>query len=81
MDYPSKLSLKKEWQSMVNKDHAYKATHRPSLMDLATRVIVIDSGVVVADYPRDKVMHALQTDKLERPKYDSGADCCIFLWL
>ena len=43
-------------------------THRPSLMDLASRIIVVDHGMIVADGPRDKVMHALQTGQIGRAK-------------
>ena len=34
-------------------------THRMSLLSMATRVIVIDKGKIVADGPKDKVLQAL----------------------
>lgn len=35
-------------------------THRTSLIDLATRIIVVDDGRIVAGGPRDTVIEALQ---------------------
>ncbi|MDE2260497.1 MAG: type I secretion system permease/ATPase [Betaproteobacteria bacterium] len=42
------------------------STHRSSLVDLADRIIVIDNGIIVADGPRNEVVEALQTGKVER---------------
>ena len=39
-------------------------THRTSLIDLATRIIVVDDGRIVADGPRDKVIEALQAGRV-----------------
>jgi ATP-binding cassette subfamily C protein LapB len=39
-------------------------THRPSLLSLVDRVLVVDGGRVVADGPRDAVMQALATGKV-----------------
>ncbi|MFM9834964.1 MAG: type I secretion system permease/ATPase [Methylophilaceae bacterium] len=39
-------------------------THRSSLFDLATRIIVIDSGKIVADGAKDQVIEALRTGKI-----------------
>jgi ATP-binding cassette subfamily C protein LapB len=41
-------------------------THRTSLIDLATRIIVVDDGQIVADGPREKVIEALQSGKVGR---------------
>ena len=41
-------------------------THRNSLLDLATRTIVVDDGQVVADGPRDQVIQALQSGQIGR---------------
>ncbi len=68
MDYPSEAQFKERMAKYGQQKTMLIVTHRPSLMDLATRVIVIDSGVVVADGPRDKVMHALQTGQIGKAK-------------
>ena len=39
-------------------------THRSSLFDLATRIIVIDNGKVVADGGKEQVIEALRTGKI-----------------
>ena len=68
MDYPSEAQFKDRIAKYGQHKTMLIVTHRPSLMDLATRVIVIDSGVVVADGPRDKVLHALQTGQVGKAK-------------
>ncbi|WP_373921778.1 type I secretion system permease/ATPase [Undibacterium cyanobacteriorum] len=68
MDYPSEAQFKDRIAKYGQHKTMLIVTHRPSLMDLATRVIVIDSGVVVADGPRDKVMHALQTGQIGKAR-------------
>ena len=39
-------------------------THRSSLFDLASRIIVIDNGKVVADGNKEQVIDALRTGKV-----------------
>jgi ATP-binding cassette subfamily C protein LapB len=68
MDYPSEAQFKERIARYGQHKTMIIVTHRPSLMDLATRIIVVDSGVIVADGPRDKVMHALQTGQIGRAK-------------
>ncbi len=68
MDYPSEAQFKERIAKYGMHKTMLIVTHRPSLMDIATRIIVIDSGVVVADGPRDKVMHALQTGQVGKAK-------------
>ena len=41
-------------------------THRSSLIELASRIIVMDDGRVVADGPRDEVIEALRTGRVGR---------------
>ena len=41
-------------------------THRTSLIDLATRIIVVDDGRIVADGPREQVVEALQSGRVGR---------------
>lgn len=43
-------------------------THRPHLLKLVDRLILIDQGKVVADGPRDKVLEALAGGKVQVPK-------------
>jgi ATP-binding cassette subfamily C protein LapB len=39
-------------------------THRTSLLDLVDRIIVIDSGKVVADGPKAQVVEALRQGRI-----------------
>jgi ATP-binding cassette, subfamily C, bacterial LapB len=39
-------------------------SHRSSLFDMANRIIVVDSGRVVADGPKEQVIEALRTGKV-----------------
>lgn len=41
-------------------------THRTSLLELATRIIVLDEGKVVADGPKAEVVEALQSGRIGR---------------
>ncbi len=68
MDYPSEAQFKERIARYGKHKTMIIVTHRPSLMDLATRIIVVDNGMVVADGPRDKIMHALQNGQIGRAK-------------
>lgn len=41
-------------------------THRTSLLELVDRIIILDSGRVVADGPKEKVLEALKQGKVRR---------------
>ena len=47
-------------------DQELIVTHRNSLLELATRIIVDDAGKVVADGPREQVIQALQSGRIGR---------------
>ena len=66
MDHPSEAQFKERIRSYANHKTMIIVTHRSSLMELADRIIVMDDGKVVADGPKDKVMHALQTGQVGR---------------
>src|SRR5574343_155756 len=66
MDFSSEQQFKQRLQEMAAGKTMIIVTHRNSLLDLATRVIVIDDGRVVADGPRDQVIQALQGGRIGR---------------
>ncbi len=68
MDYPSEAQFKERIAKYALHKTMIIVTHRPSLMDLATRIIVLDNGVIVADGPKEKVMAALQSGQIGRAK-------------
>ena len=41
-------------------------THRSTLFDMAKRIIVVDSGRIVADGPKEQVIEALRTGKIAK---------------
>lgn len=43
-------------------------THRPSLLSLVTRIIVVDEGKVVADGPKDSILAAMSSSNPPRAK-------------
>ena len=64
MDYPSEAQFKNRIAKYAQHKTMVIVTHRPSLMEIATRIIVLDKGVIVADGPKDKVMAALQSGQI-----------------
>ncbi len=66
MDFTSEEQLKARLRRFTEHKTMVIVTHRLSLLDLASRIIVVDGGKVVADGPRDKVVEALQSGKVGR---------------
>ena len=64
------FSTENDFKERLRRHAAHKtlviATHRTSLIDLATRIIVVDDGRIVADGSRDKVIKALQSGRVGR---------------
>ena len=66
MDFSSEQQFKERLRILAAHKTVLIVTHRNSLLDLATRVIVIDDGRIVADGPRDQVIQALQSGRIGR---------------
>ena len=66
MDFSSEQQFKQRLKESAAEKTVVIVTHRNSLLDLATRVIVVDDGRVVADGPRDQVIQALQSGRIGR---------------
>ena len=66
MDFTSEQQFKQRLKDIAAHKTVLIVTHRSSLLDLATRVIVIDDGHIVADGPRDQVLQALQSGRIGR---------------
>ncbi|MCB4361109.1 type I secretion system permease/ATPase [Quatrionicoccus australiensis] len=66
MDFSSEQQFKQRLKEAAAHKTVIVVTHRNSLLDLATRVIVVDDGRVVADGPRDQVIQALQSGRIGR---------------
>ncbi len=66
MDYSSEAQFKDRLVRIAAHKTLIIVTHRSSLIDLATRLIVLDNGRVVADGPRDQVIEALKSGRVGR---------------
>lgn len=66
MDFSSEQGFKQRLKEMAAHKTVIIVTHRNSLLELATRVIIVDDGKIVADGPRDQVIQALQSGRIGR---------------
>lgn len=66
MDFSSEQQFKQRLKATAAHKTVLIVTHRNSLLDLASRVIVVDDGRIVADGPRDQVIQALQSGRVGR---------------
>ena len=66
MDFSSEQQFKDRLRKIAAHKTVLIVTHRNSLLELATRIIVVDDGKVVADGPRDQVIQALQSGRIGR---------------
>lgn len=64
MDFSTESGFKERLMQFAAHKTLVIVTHRTSLIDLATRIIVVDDGRIVADGPRDKVVEALQSGRI-----------------
>ena len=64
MDNASEARLKKALQDYLQGRTVIIITHRASLLDLVTRLVVLDRGRLVADGPRDDILEALRQGRL-----------------
>lgn len=65
MDNSSERDLKKRIVDTMPGRTIVLITHRASLLDLITRLIVMDGGKIIADGPRDQVLQALSEGRLQ----------------
>lgn len=64
MDFQSEDALKSRLRKFSAGKTLLLVTHRTSLLDLVDRLIVIDSGQIVADGPKAQVIEALQNGRI-----------------
>lgn len=66
MDFSTEHGFKERLKRFAARKTMVIVTHRTSLIDLATRIIVVDDGRIVADGPREQVVEALQSGRVGR---------------
>jgi ATP-binding cassette subfamily C protein LapB len=59
MDAQSEVAFLRQLQAAAGGCTLVMVTHRPAVLELVSRVIVVDAGKVVMDGPRDRVLAAL----------------------
>jgi ATP-binding cassette subfamily C protein LapB len=72
MDNATEGRLKESLKGYVEGRTLLIITHRASLLDLVTRLIVLDQGRIVADGPRDEILEALRQGRLRSAKKGEG---------
>jgi ATP-binding cassette subfamily C protein LapB len=66
MDHSSEDNVKKRLASSSQGKTVVLITHRSTMFDLVNRIIVVDTGRVVADGPKDQVIEALRSGKVAK---------------
>jgi ATP-binding cassette subfamily C protein LapB len=66
MDHQSESRLRKQLAAAGANKTVFLVTHRTALLELVSRLIVIDGGRIVADGPKDQVVEALRTGRVGR---------------
>ena len=64
MDNRTEALLKHNLSKIIQDKTLLLITHRASLLEMVDRLIVIDSGSVVADGPKGAVLEALKSGQL-----------------
>ena len=65
MDNTTELRMKEQLKSQCQDKTLILVTHKASMLELVDRLIVVDSGRIVADGPKDQVHAALKQGKLK----------------
>jgi ATP-binding cassette subfamily C protein LapB len=64
MDHSGEDAIKRRLAEATKNNTVVLISHRSSLFDLVSRIIVIDSGRIVADGPKEQVTDALRSGKV-----------------
>jgi ATP-binding cassette subfamily C protein LapB len=65
MDNRTEMVLKQNLARIIKDKTLLLITHRASLLEMVDRLIVVDSGAVVADGPKASVLEALKSGQLK----------------
>lgn len=63
MDGQTEEAFKRRMKDIVKDKTVILVTHRPSVLSLVDRIIVLDDGKIIADGPKDEVLRALSGRK------------------
>ena len=65
MDNASEAAMKERLERVLPGKTVLLVTHRPSMLSLVDRLIILDGGKVVADGPKDDVLQALKGGRIK----------------
>jgi len=68
MDNTTEDLFKTRFSKWLDSRTLILVTHRASLLSLVSRIIVIDSGRIIADGPKERVLEALKQGQIKVPK-------------
>jgi ATP-binding cassette subfamily C protein LapB len=68
MDNSSEEHIKRELARVVQGKTLVLITHRASLLELVDRVVVVDTGAIVADGPKAQVLEALRAGRIKQTR-------------
>ena len=66
MDHSTEDAVKNRLMQAATGKTVVLISHRSTLFDIANRIIVVDSGRIVADGPKDQVIESLRTGKIAK---------------
>ena len=66
MDFSTEAQITAKMSQFATHKTVVLVTHRTSMLAMVNRVIVIDSGKIVADGPRDRIMEALASGRIAK---------------
>lgn len=72
MDNQSEAMLRTRLKTMAADKTLLLVTHRTALLDLVDRLIVVDSGRIVADGPKEQVITALREGRIGSARRNNG---------
>jgi ATP-binding cassette subfamily C protein LapB len=67
MDAQSEVAFLRQLRDAAGDCTLVVVTHRPAVLELVSRIVVVDSGRLVMDGPRDQVLAALSGIKPAAP--------------
>ena len=72
MDNQSEMQVKHELARLGPETTLIVITHKTTMLDVASRVIVIEQGQVVADGPKEMVLQQLKEGKVRVQEASNG---------
>lgn len=72
MDAQSEVAFLRQLRDAATDCTLVVVTHRPAVLELVTRIVVMDSGRLVMDGPRDQVLAALSGVRPTAPAAEAG---------